>query len=463
MQEEQYGQNERFFRGRRQSPWLMVAYGMVGASISGVTFVGVPGMVLSQQMTYLQTCLGFIFGYVAVAFLLLPRYYRSGSASIYSLLQQRLGLSARKTGAAIFLVGKLASASVRFYVACLIVHSLLLRPYNIPFFATAALMVFAVWLYTRRGGIATLVRTDVVQTTCMLLALLLIIYKVVAVLHFSPAEAAQAVSESPMSRVFVWDEWQSPRWFWKQFLSGIFIVVVMTGLDQDMMQKNLTCRSLRKAQADMCCYGLAFLPVNLLFLSLGVLLTLLAEEWGVALPARGDELLPMFAATGRLGTSVVVLFAVGVVSASLSSADSALTALTTSTCVDLWQRPGDTSLRRRVHLMLTAVLVMLVAGVDALGSQSVIDTIYTLVGYTYGPLLGLFGYALLHRSHLRSYAVALVCIASPLLCGLLSWAAAYCWNYHFGYELLLLNGLLTWGGLWLANSLTRMEEGECGR
>ena len=455
MKEEQYGQNERFFRGRRQSPWLMVAYGMVGASISGVTFVGVPGMVLSQQMTYLQTCLGFILGYVVVALLLLPLYYRSGSASIYSLLQQRLGLSARKVGAAIFLVGKLASASVRFYIACLIVHGLLLRPLDVPFAVTATLMALAVWLYTRSGGIATLVRTDVVQTTCMLLALLLIMFKVMSELHFSPVEAVQAVAGSDMSRIFVWDDWQSPRWFWKQFLSGIFIVVVMTGLDQDMMQKNLTCRSLRKAQANMCCYGLAFVPVNLLFLSLGALLVLLAGQWGMSLPARGDELLPMFAATGRLGMTVVVLFVVGVVSASLSSADSALTALTTSACVDLWQRPDDPAFRRRVHFLITVVFVLLVVGVDAWGSRSVIDTIYTLVGYTYGPLLGLFAYALLNRSRLNGTSLALVCLASPLLCGIMSWTAARCQGYQFGYELLLLNGFLTWVGLCLTRNVSK--------
>jgi Na+/proline symporter len=222
-----------------------------------------------------------------------------------------------------------------------------------------------------------------------------------------------------------------------------------------MMQKNLTCRSLRKAQANMCCYGLAFVPVNLLFLSLGALLVLLAGQWGMSLPARGDELLPMFAATGRLGMTVVVLFVVGVVSASLSSADSALTALTTSACVDLWQRPDDPAFRRRVHFLITVVFVLLVVGVDAWGSRSVIDTIYTLVGYTYGPLLGLFAYALLNRSRLNGTSLALVCLASPLLCGIMSWTAARWQGYQFGYELLLLNGFLTWIGLCLTRNVSK--------
>ena len=446
-----YGQNDRFFRGRRQSAWWMVAYGMVGASISAVTFVGVPGMVLTEQMTYLQTCLGFILGYVAVAFVLMPLYYRSGQASIYALLEDRLDSEARRAASAVFLVAKMGSAAVRFYVAVLIVHQLLPQCLGLPFAATALCMALAIWLYTRRGGIHTLVRTDVVLTTCMLLALVLIIYRVTRALDLTLWQAAAAVSHSPLSRVFVFDDWLSPQCFVKQFLSGIFIVVVMTGLDQDMMQKNLTCRSLRQAQLDLCSYGLAFVPVNALFLALGVLLTMLAARWGMPLPARGDELLPLFAATGRLGTAVLWLFAIGVVSASMSSADSALTALTTTYCVDLRQRPDDVRLRRRAHLTLTLLFAAVVTAVDALRSPSVVSTIYTLVGYAYGPLLGLFAYALLrprHRSPRAPLAAYMfIAIAAPAACGLLTIAAQTLCHYRFGYELLLLNGTLTYAML----------------
>ena len=256
----------------------MVAFGMVGASISGVTFVSVPGMVLTSQMAYLQVCLGFIVGYVVVAFLLLPLYYRLNLTSIYTYLGQRLGRRSYLSGAWFFLLSKMTGAAAKFYVVCLILQHFVFDALGLPFAVNAVMMVLLIWLYTHRGGIKTLVVTDSLQTLCLLTALLLIIYKVVNGLGMTIGEAVQAVADSPMSRIFVFDDWASPRNFWKQFLSGVFIVIVMTGLDQDMMQKNLTCRNLRDAQKDMCSYGVAFVPVNLLFLSLGVLLTMLIEH-----------------------------------------------------------------------------------------------------------------------------------------------------------------------------------------
>ena len=441
--------NDTFYRGNRQSPWYMVAFGMVGASISGVTFVSVPGMVLHSDMTYLQTCLGFILGYVAVAFILLPVYYRMNLTTIYTYLQNRLGRRSYKTGAWFFLLSKMTGAAARFYVVCIILQRFVLDALGIPFALTVVCMVALIWLYTRRGGIKTLVWTDTLQTTCMFAALLLIIWQVTKALGMSPSEAVTAIMTDSHSRVFVFDDWVSRQNFWKQFLSGIFIVIVMTGLDQDMMQKNLTCKSLREAQKDMCTYGVAFVPANLLFLSLGVLLTLLAARQGVALPQAGDELLPMFAATGALGNVVLVLFTLGIVAASFSSADSALTALTTSYCVDIRERKGDERLRKRAHVGVAVVFAAFILLFRLLNSSSIIDAIYVMCSYTYGPLLGLFAFGLLTRQKTNDRYVPYIAVASPLLCFALDWLTSHYMGYKFGYELLMLNGLLTFAGLWM--------------
>ncbi len=439
--------NDTFFRGNRQSPWYMVAFGMIGASISGVTFVSVPGMVLTSDMTYMQTCLGFILGYVAVAFILLPVYYRHNLTTIYSILRERLGQRSYKTGASFFILSKMTGAAARFYVVCIILQRFVLDSFGVPFPVTVVLMVVLIWLYTRQSGIRTLVWTDTLQTFCMFAALILIIVSVTDALGMTMGEAVKAVAADSRSRIFVFDDPMSRQYFWKQFLSGIFIVIVMTGLDQDMMQKNLTCKSLGEAKKDMCSYGVAFVPANLLFLSLGVLLCLLAAHQGVALPAAGDELLPMFA-SGRLGEAVVVLFTLGIVSAAFSSADSALTALTTSCCVDILQRPDDERLRRRVHIGMAVVFVGFVLAFRIVDSPSVIDAIYVMCSYTYGPLLGLFAFSLLTRRAVNDKAAPLVAVLSPLLCFAADWWTKNYTDYRFGYELLMVNGLLTFLGLW---------------
>ncbi len=439
--------NDTFFRGNRQSPWYMVAFGMIGASISGVTFVSVPGMVLTSDMTYMQTCLGFILGYVAVAFILLPVYYRHNLTTIYSILRERLGQRSYKTGASFFILSKMTGAAARFYVVCIILQRFVLDSLGVPFPVTVVLMVVLIWLYTRQSGIRTLVWTDTLQTFCMFAALILIIVSVTDALGMTVGEAVKAVAADSRSRIFVFDDPMSRQYFWKQFLSGIFIVIVMTGLDQDMMQKNLTCKSLGEAKKDMCSYGVAFVPANLLFLSLGVLLCLLAAHQGVALPAAGDELLPMFA-SGRLGEAVVVLFTLGIVSAAFSSADSALTALTTSCCVDILQRPDDERLRRRVHIGMAVVFVGFVLAFRIVDSPSVIDAIYVMCSYTYGPLLGLFAFSLLTRRAVNDKAAPLVAVLSPLLCFAADWWTKNYTGYRFGYELLMVNGLLTFLGLW---------------
>ena len=441
--------NEDFYRGHRRSPWYMVAFGMVGASISGVTLVSVPGMVMRSDMTYLQTCLGFIPGYFVVAWVLLPLYYRMNLTSIYALPGERIGPTARRTASMFFLVSKIVGAAVRFYVVCMLLQRFVFGEVHLPFALTVPLMVALIWLYTRRGGIRTLVWTDTFQTLCLFTAVVLIFVQVAGRLGMGVGEAVQTVAQSSYSRIFVLGDWMDRQHFVKQFLSGIFIVIVMTGLDQDMMQKNLTCKNLKEARKDMCTYGFAFVPANLLFLSLGVLLVMLAQQQGVALPDKGDELLPMFAGSGALGSTVMVLFTIGIVAASFSSADSALTALTTCFCVDICHRPGDEQLRKRAHLGICLLFVVFIWIFEAVNSTSVIDAIYILCSYTYGPLLGLFACSLCRRTPANDRLVPYVCVASPIVCGVVEYAVQRFTGYRFGYELLMLNGLITFAGLLL--------------
>lgn len=446
--------NDTFYRGNRQSPWYLVAFGMIGASVSGVTFVSVPGMVNTIGMTYLQTCLGFVLGYVAVAFVLLPIYYRLNLTTIYTYLQQRLGTRSYKTGAWFFLLSKMSGSAVKFYVVCMLLQRFVLDAIGVPFMVTALVLVSLIWLYTRRGGIKTLVWTDTFQTFCMFAALIFIIVQVMSMLDMNVVEAVKAIAQDDRSRIFVFDDWLSKQNFWKQFVSGIFIVIVMTGLDQDMMQKNLTCKTLREAQKDMCTYGLAFVPVNLLFLALGVLLSMLAGKQGVPLPSAGDELLPMFAATGELGAMVVVFFTIGIVATSFSSADSALTALTTTYCVDIKEEADDETLRHRVHAGMSVVFIIFILLFRTFNSTDLIDAIYILVSYTYGPLLGLFAFGLFTKYQVIDRWVPYFAILSPILCYALNALAQQLWGYHFGYELLMLNGAFTFAGLYV----TRKKE-----
>ena len=438
--------NSTFYRANRRAPWYMVAFGMIGASISGVTFVSVPGMVLTSQMTYLQMCLGFIVGYLVIAFMLLPLYYRLNVTTIYTYLGQRLGQRSYLTGASFFLLSKMTGAAVRFYVVCIILQQFVFSPAGIPFAVNVVVMVLLIWLYTRRGGIGTLVFTDSFQTLCLFTALILIILSVINQMHLSVSEAITTIANSEMSRVFVFDDWMSPHNFWKQFLSGVFVAIVMTGLDQDMMQKNLTCKTLRDAQKDMCTYGMAFVPANLLFLALGVLLTMV-----VGTGLKGDEMLPTFiqsVADTHLLPLTTYLFIIGIVAASFSSADSALTSLTTCFCVDILQQPDNESLRKKTHVVMCGFFMLFILLFRQLNSTSLIDAIYILASYTYGPLLGLFVFGLFTKKQPNDRLVPYICIVSPLLCYALDMVAQRLWDYHFGYELLMLNGLLTFAGLY---------------
>lgn len=444
--------NDTFYRGERKSPWYMLAFGLVGASISGITFVSVPGMVIHQDMTYLQTCLGFILGYFVVAFVLLPVYYKLNLTTIYTYLKKRLGQRSYKTGALFFLLSEMTGTALRFYVVCSILQRFVFGQFNIPFGVTVILLVLLIWLYTRRGGIKTLVWTDTFQTLCMMAALVIIIVEVVGKLDMSIGEALSAVVANSHSRIFVFDDFVSTQNFFKQFISGVFIVVVMTGLDQHMMQKNLTCKTLKDAQKDMCVGGFFFVPVNFLFLALGVMLMLLAAKEGVAIPADSDELLPMFAASGRMGNLVLVLFSIGIVAASFSGTDSALTAVTTSFCVDIKERPDDERLRRMAHLGVCAMFAIFILMFRVINSTSVIDAIYIVLSYTSGPLLGLFAYGILTKCRANDKYVPYICVGSPVVCFAIDQMATHLTGYKFGYELLMLNGMFVFLGLLLTRN-----------
>ncbi len=460
------GGNDAFFRGNRQSPWYLVAFGMIGASLSGVTFISVLGMASKTDMTYMQMCIGYIFGYAAVAFILLPIYYRYGLTSIYTYLDKRFGKTSYKTGASFFLLSKFTGAAARLYLVCIILQNYVFDDLHIPYTATVIATLVLIWLYTRKGGIRSLVWTDTLQTLCMIVALVLIIAKAMSMLELSPAEAWNAVWSNPHSRIFEFGDWESKQNFWKQFLSGIFIVIVMTGLDQDMMQKNLTCRNLRDAQKDMCTYGVMFVPVNFLFLSLGILMLMLYAKAGIPLPEKSDDILPEFIANGHMGQTAIVLFTIGVIAAAFSSADSAMTALTTSFCVDILEiensggrfskNPERT--RKIVHVGMMAIFVIFILSFKALNSTSVIDAIFILAGYTYGPLLGLFAFGIFTKRTASDKAVPYIAVASPLICYATDCITATATGYKFGYELLMLNGMLTFAGLWLTGHKQKEAE-----
>ncbi len=447
--------NDSFFRAGRRSPWFLVAFGMIGTSVSGVSFVSVPGYVGVTQMTYLQMCIGFFFGYLVIAFLLLPMYYRRGLTSIYSYLEQRFGLASQKSGSVLFLLSKMTGACARFYLVCLILQQFVFERFGVPFIVTVLIILVLVWLYTRRAGIRTLVYTDSLQTLCMLTALVVVIVLVMGKMNLDWGALCQTVSESEYSRIFVWDDWMSKQSFWKQFLSGVFVAIVMTGLDQDMMQKNLTCKNLREAQKDMCTYGVCFIPVNFLFLVLGVLLYTFAAGQSIAVPVKTDQLFPMLVQEGWFGYGVTVLFVLGIAAAAFSSVDSALTALTTSFCIDILDiekkqldEVRATRIRRRVHIAVVFVFVIFTLIFKALNSTSVIDAIYIMASYTYGPLLGLFAFGLFTRKMPRDRFIPVVCVLSPVICYALSVIVPQYTGYQFGYELLMLNGLLTFAALW---------------
>ncbi|MDR1408098.1 MAG: sodium:solute symporter [Tannerella sp.] len=444
--------NEAFFLGSRKSPWYIVAIGMIGSSLSGVTFVSVPGWVRQTDMTYMQMVFGFFFGYIVIAEILLPLYYRLQLTSIYTCLRNRIGLSGYKTGASFFILSKMTGAAARLYLVVLVLQTYVFDRWQIPFGVTAAASVFLVWLYTCRSGIKTIVWTDSLQAICLTAMLIMIIWQVKDKLGTDMHGMVRTITESPHFRLFEFKDWGSSQHFAKQFLSGIFITIVMTGLDQDMMQKNLSCRNLKDAKRNMYSYGFAFTPINFLFLCLGILLISAASQMHIELPASGDDILPMFCTSGVLGDATLLFFTVGIIAAAFSSADSALTALTTSFCVDILdiEKKEAAEARRtrmQVHLLMSVVFVMIILAFRAVNNRSVIDAIYRVASYTYGPLLGLFAFGLFTGRIPKDRLVPYICVAAPVTCFIIENIVSSSSGYKFGYEILMLNGAITFAGL----------------
>ncbi len=441
-----------FFRANRQSPWYLVAFGMVGASLSGVTFISVPGWVGDTQFGYLQMVMGYLPGYLVIATVLMPLYYRLNLTSIYGYLHQRFGLATYRTGAGFFLLSRTIGSAFRLFLVANVLQIALFDAWQVPFEATVALTIFLIWLYTYRGGIKTVVWTDTLQTLFMLLAVGISLWLVIRELGIAPTELPEALRQSNYGQVFFWGEGKQN--FFKQFVGGAFIAIVMTGLDQDMMQKNLTCRSLGDAQKNMFWFSTSLVFVNLLFLSLGAALYLFAEARGIALPARTDDLYPLLAFQ-YFPPLVGILFLLGVIAAAYSSADSALTALTTSFCVDFLGFEHQTDehhkkrVRQRVHVGFSVLLFLVIVAFRAINDESVVSAVFTWAGYTYGPLLGLFSFGLFWRRPVRDAWVPVVCLVSPLLTYALNWLAPRWLGYTFGFELVVLNGAITFVGLWL--------------
>ncbi len=440
--------NEAFFSANHRSPWYVVAFGMIGASISGISVVSVPGMVTASGWTYLQTCLGFFFGYIAVAYILLPLYYRLRLTSIYEYLNTRFGSSSYHTGSMFFVIAKMISSATKLYVAVLVLQHFIFTQWGVPFWLTVIICVLIIWLYTHRAGIRTIVWTDTLQTLFFIVAISVMCYEAYILNAQCTMHNAQLIDyiRKDLS-IFDFENWRAPQYFWKQFISGIFIVIVMTGLDQDMMQKNLTCRTLRESQKNMLSYGIAFLPINFILLLLGSLIVIYTQRIGITLPAEPDKIMPMVAST-IMSPIAGICFVLGIISASFSSADSALTSITTTLTVDILGNKNDQHRRWWLHLAVCTLFAIIVILFGYTQNRSIIDTIYTIVGYAYGPLLGLFAFGLFTRYQVHDKLVPLVAIASPILCYIINTITSHFWGYHWGYELLLLNGTLTFIGLY---------------
>ena len=451
-----------FFRGGRKSPWWAVAVAMVSTSISGITFVSVPGMVEASQWSYLQMALGFVAGYAVIAYVLLPLYYRLNLTSLYTWLEQRFGAWSHRAGAGFFLLSKLLICGVRMYLTAIVLQLVVFDPLGIPFWLNVAATMLCVWLYTFRGGVRTLVWTDMLQTLALILTVVICTVVIGRAMGLDFGAMCGSIRDSGMSRIWFWDDWRDTRFFWKQFLAGMFTTIAMTGMDQDMMQKNLSCRTLRESQRNMMSYGAAFIPVNLLFLALGVLLYRFAAQAGLRV-ARPDDLFPTIACgTDAAGTPwmppvVSLLFVLGLCASAFSSSGSALTSLTTTFTLDFLHADGRADeaallrTRRRVHAGAAVVMGLVILGFGAIRDGSVINAIYTVAGYTYGPLLGLFFFGILTKRRVRDRWVPWICVLSPALCYLLSThSEAWLGGYKIGFELLLLNAALTALGLWLS-------------
>ena len=446
--------NESFFIGNKTSPWYVVAYGMIGASLSGVTFMSVPGWVNDTQFTYMMVVFGFLVGYTIIATVLLPLYYRLNLTSIYSYLEQRFGFWSYKTGAFFFILSRVIGASFRMFLVVNVLQVFIFDAWNIPFGVTVGIFILLIILYTFKGGIKTIIWTDTLQTTFMLAAVVISIWLISDNLHLSFSQLITKVGASDYSRMIVTD-WHDKRFFLKQFLSGIFIAIVMTGLDQEMMQKNLSCRNLRDAQKNMFSFSVILVFVNLMFLFLGAVLLIYSKTSGIEMPVRSDELFPILSLR-YLGPLAGLVFMIGLISAAYPSADGALTSLTTSFSIDFLgiaknKRLNEDQKRRlryKVHIGFALLLLGVIIFFRTINDRAVIDKLYTVAGYTYGPLLGLFSFGLFTKYAVKDRFVPVIAVASPIVCYFISDFSPYLFNgYKFGFELLILNGALTFAAL----------------
>lgn len=445
--------NEGFFVGNRKSTWYVVAFAMIGSSISGVTFVSVPGMVGISNFSYLQMVLGFVTGQIIIAFVLIPLFYRMNLVSIYEYLENRFGTSSYKTGAWFFFISKILGAAVRLYLVCLTLQLLVFEPFHMPFIMNVILTVALVWLYTFRGGVKSLIWTDSLKTFCLIVSVVLCIYYIATDLKLSFTEMFSTVSDSVLSHMFFFDNVNDKRYFFKQFLAGVFTMIAMTGLDQDMMQRNLSCKNFKDSQKNMITSGISQFFIILLFLMLGVLLYTFTSHQGITNPAKSDELFPMIATGGYFPIIVGILFIIGLISSAYSAAGSALTALTTSFTVDILGIKGKTEdtirkTRKKVHVGMAIVMGIVIFIFNLLNNTSVIDAVYILASYTYGPILGLFAFGILTKRQVRDRYIPLVSILSPILCFILQKnSETWFHGYQFSYELLIFNALFTFIGL----------------
>lgn len=445
--------NESFFIGNKVSPWFVVAYGMIGASLSGVTFMSVPGWVQDTQFSYMVVVMGYLFGYAVIALVLLPLYYRLKLTSIYSYLDQRFGFWSYKTGAGFFILSRTLGASLRMFLVINVLQIFVFDAWNVPFWANVLIFIILIIIYTFKGGIKTIIWTDTLQTTFMLLAVVLSVIYISRDLNMSIPELVKSVRENPFSKMFI-TEWQHERFFLKQFLSGMFITIVMTGLDQEMMQKNLSCRNLKEAQKNMFTFSGIIFFVNFLFLFLGAILLIYVKNKGITVSST-DDVFPTVALR-YLGPVAGVVFLVGLISAAFPSADGALTSLTTSVSIDFLRldkrempEKAKTRIRYIVHLSIALLFFVSVMIFSIVNDEAVIDKLFTIAGYTYGPLLGLYSFGMFTKRIVKDKVTPVIAILSPVICFFLSKYSVQLLNgYKFGFELLLLNGFLTFAGLW---------------
>ncbi len=447
--------NAGFFTGNRRTPWYMAAFAMIGAAISGVTFISVPGSVAVDAFSYMQMVAGFTVGQLIVAFVLIPTFYRLKVVSLYEYLDDRFGVSSHRTGAWFFFISKILGAALRVYVVCAVLQLLVFSRYDIPFWANALVTMFFVWLYTQQGGVKSLIWTDTLKTVCLVGSLILSILFIMRSLGLSVGDTVREVSASPMSRIFFFDDPASGRYFWKMFLAGIVLLIAMTGLDQDLMQRNLSCATPRDSQKNIVLTALSQIVVIFLFLVLGVLLYLYIDRTGMPLPEKSDQVFSMVSVEGGLPLIVGILFVIGLISSTYSAAGSALTALTTSFTIDIldgMKRYGEerlTRLRRGVHVAMALGMAVVILAFEYLADDSVINLVYKVASYTYGPILGMFCFGMFCRRTIRDRWMPLVAVAAPVLSALLQWGTKHAWEYEIGFELLIYNAAFTVIGMLL--------------